>query len=375
MPRALAPDDLYKLRIPTDPRLSPDGSPRPRHAPDVGARKATATATRSGSCRSIEAAASARQLTLGARNDSSPRWSPDGRSIAFLSDRRHIVEEEPDAPDKKDREDGSQVHLLSLDGGEARRLTDLPRGVGGFEWSPDGSKTRRDVDVPPRQPQGRPPGARARPEARSPTDPPESDYRYIDRLGYMFNGPGFIYDQVAHLWIVDVATGEATRLTDGPTSDEDPAWSPDGTQDRLRDAAAAATTTWLPVRHRRDRRRHRAADADHERPASRSSSCRRGCPTARRSPRSAAGCRRTATATTSGCSRPTASEATPNGGRNLSDRHDIMPGSAMNSDITPGEGSRLMPSADGALAVVPRPEGRRPTSCGGSRRPTARSSS
>ena len=67
-------------------------------------------------------------------------------------------------------------------------------------------------------------------QKREPTDPPESDYRFIDRLGYMFNGPGFIDDQVAHLWIVDVATGEATRLTDGPTSDEDAAWSPDGTQ-------------------------------------------------------------------------------------------------------------------------------------------------
>ena len=42
------------------------------------------------------------------------------------------------------------------------------------------------------------------------------------------------------------------------------------------------------------------------------------------------------------------SEATPDGGRNISDRHDIMPGSGMNSDITPGEGVRLIPSADGA---------------------------
>ena len=46
----------------------------------------------------------------------------------------------------------------------------------------------------------------------------------------MLNGPGFIDDKVAHLWLVDVATGAARRLTDGPTSDDEPAWSPDGTR-------------------------------------------------------------------------------------------------------------------------------------------------
>ena len=46
--------------------------------------------------------------------------------------------------------------------------------------------------------------------------PPPSDYRFVDRLDYMLNGTGFIYDQVTHLWLVDVATGAATRLTDGP---------------------------------------------------------------------------------------------------------------------------------------------------------------
>jgi Tol biopolymer transport system component len=155
------------------------------------------------------------------------RWSPDGRTVAFISDRRHLVEEEPDAGDKKDREDGSQIHLLSLDGGEARRLTDLSRGVNGFEWSPDGTKLVV-VSTSHRADRKDDRKARGLDQKREPTDPPESDYRYIDRLNYMFNGPGFIYDHVAHLWIVDVATGEATRLTDGPTSDDDPAWSPDG---------------------------------------------------------------------------------------------------------------------------------------------------
>src|SRR6185369_3392086 len=70
------------------------------------------------------------------------RFSPDGRTLGFLSDRRPLVEDEPDRTpvDGAEREDETQVHLLPLDGGEARRLTDLPRGVDRFEWSPDGTR-------------------------------------------------------------------------------------------------------------------------------------------------------------------------------------------------------------------------------------------
>ena len=127
-----------------------------------------------------------------------------------------LIEEEPDRPtDAKDREDVVQVHLLPLDGGEARRLTDLPRGVSGFEWSPDGARlvvtstsheATRELDL----------RRRGLDAARDPGAPPPSDYRYLDRLDYMLNGAGFVYDRVPHLWLVDVATGEASRLTDGP---------------------------------------------------------------------------------------------------------------------------------------------------------------
>jgi dipeptidyl aminopeptidase/acylaminoacyl peptidase len=345
VPRALAPDDLYKLRVPTDPRLSPDGS----HALVT----LQSSAPKGDGYRHAiwivpldPGAGEPRQLTLGARNDNSPQWSPDGRTIAFISDRRHIVEEEPDAPDKKDREDGTQVYLLPLDGGEARRLTDLPRGVGAFEWSPDGSKivvtstSHRGNRKEDRR-------ARGLDAKRKPTDPPESDYRYIDRLSYLFNGQGFIYDQVAHLWIVDVSSGEATRLSDGPTSDEDPAWSPDGTRiafarrpGRDYDLVFQSEIVVINVETGRRTRITNGPRPFFFVPA--------WLPDG--STIAALGGRLPQNAYRNDVWLFSADgkEGTPNGGRNLSDRHDLMPGSGMNSDITPGEGSRLIPSSDSA---------------------------
>jgi len=220
------PDDLYRIAIPTDPRLSPDGAWVTFSVQRVGAafdkyRTAIWLAPTDGSV-------PARQLTIGARRDGHARWSPDGRTIAFLSDRRTAVEEEPTAP--KDREDAVQVHLLPAGGpGEARRLTDLPRGADSFEWSPDGRwlavlSSSRSAD--------RAADARARrrlPDAK-PGTPPASDYRFFDRLGYQLNGAGFIDTRRPQIWLVEVETGAARRLTNLPSGASDLAWSPDGSR-------------------------------------------------------------------------------------------------------------------------------------------------
>jgi dipeptidyl aminopeptidase/acylaminoacyl peptidase len=62
------------------------------------------------------------QLTRAKKSSSAPAWSPDGRTLAFISDRT----------------DKRQIYLIDLAGGEARALTNVEDGVNAFAWSPDG---------------------------------------------------------------------------------------------------------------------------------------------------------------------------------------------------------------------------------------------
>ena len=336
MSRPVRPEDLYDLRIATDPRLSPDGRL-------VAFTVQVAAPRRDGYRHSIwlvaaDGSAPARQVTIGAKHDRRPRFSPDGRSLAFISDRRLTTEEMPGAPD--DREDGDQVHLLSLDGGEAHRLTDLPRGVEDFAWSPDGKQlavlsssrgATRDED------------ARKRGKAKKPDPkaPPTSDYRYADRLGYQFNGAGYIVGKETELWVVDATDGAARRLTTAGTTVSAPAWSPDGrriafstdrrpdrdqmwhqqvyvvdaakgTETRITDLGHSyfAQPTWSP-----DGRT--LAVLGHRYPA------------------------RAGSRNDIWLFAADGSEADRASGRNLSGRHDLMAGAGMSSDLTPGEEPRL----------------------------------
>ncbi len=349
-PRAPHPDDLYAFAIATDPRLSPAGDL-------VVFTLQTVAPARDGYRRALWAVPAdgsnpARRLTIGARHDRAARFSPDGRTLAFLSDRRLVAEELPGAPD--DREDGVQVHLLPLDGpGEARRLTDLPRGADGIAWSPDGRRlavlsaslgaTRAD-DARRRGRSSTPP---------APGSPPPSDYHYLDRLRSMLNGAGFVYPLVRQLWMVDAETGEARRLTDLPASAEAPAWSPDGSRiafvadlDRDRDlrwrsdvhvldvetgaltritgGGVFGAPVWLP-------------DGD------------RLVVLGNRLPARGGSRNDIWSFAADG------SENGRDGGRNLSAPHDLMPGSAMSSDLTIGEEARLAITADGTAVLFSAP--------------------
>jgi len=131
--RAVRADDLYRLRLITDPQISPDG----RRVAFVLSQMDQEKDDYVTNIYLVDREGEVRQLSQ--RNkDGGPRWSPDGRSLAFLSDRR-----QPGVP---------QLYLLPLSGGEAMRVTDHAGGVAYPEWSPDGAMIAylaRDDEISP----------------------------------------------------------------------------------------------------------------------------------------------------------------------------------------------------------------------------------
>ena len=124
---------------------------------------------------------------------SAPRWSPDGRHLAFTA----VVDEVP------------QLYLADLSGDTVQRLTSFPHGViGAASWSPDGALIAVSV-------------VRSRRTDRT------LPYA-VDRTPWLIDGMGEVTDALSDICTVDVESGFTTRLTDHPTVDLDPRWSDDG---------------------------------------------------------------------------------------------------------------------------------------------------
>jgi len=118
-----------------------------------------------------------RQLTFSDRSDSSPRWSPDGRSIAFLSTR------------DTNREGGAQLFLLPMTGGEAEKLLDRAEGVSAFRWSPDGARIALLMQEP-------------KSEAQQQREKDKDDGRIVDKD-----------TRLPRVWVLDVASRAVRQLT------------------------------------------------------------------------------------------------------------------------------------------------------------------
>ncbi|MBM3790106.1 MAG: S9 family peptidase [Acidobacteria bacterium] len=141
----------------------------------------------------------ARRFTAGLRNDTNPLWSPDGKWIAFLSGR------ETKRGSESERSPKAQVWLIPFGGGEAQPLTEAKSGVGGgFCWSPDGRKIAFTSAEPPTEQE----------EKRLKE---KRDMIHVDRDIKM-----------NQLWLVDVETRQARQLTHDRADVRDPQWSRDG---------------------------------------------------------------------------------------------------------------------------------------------------
>jgi dipeptidyl aminopeptidase/acylaminoacyl peptidase len=194
----MQPDDVYRLTGTGDPRLSPDGATvayvqswidEEQHEPRSAIWSVPA-----------DSSAPPRRLTFGGLRDSSPRWSPDGRWLAFTSAR-------DDVP--------AQLFVLPVDGpGESRQLTTLKGAIEGVAWAPD---SERIAFV-----------SRAHDLADDIEDVAKRPPRRFTRLQFRLDNEGWTQGRTHHLHTVGLEGAEPVRLTDGDAEDQMPAWSPDG---------------------------------------------------------------------------------------------------------------------------------------------------
>lgn len=197
-------EDLLRFRLVGDPTIAPDGS---RIAFTVRHVDREKNKVRCAIWVVSSHGEEPRQFTAEGHQDVMPRWSPDGRTLAFVSDRA---------------DDESQICLIPADGGEARVLTHLePGGIDELVWSPDCTRLAFTYRATPAE---RTKKARKQREEIGASTPP----RVHTTLFYRLDGFGYFDGAYAQVWTVDVSTGETRQLTDEPLPHSSLCWSPDG---------------------------------------------------------------------------------------------------------------------------------------------------
>lgn len=205
MKRTIRAQDLYSMQVINGLRISPDG----RYVVFQQSRVDQKTEKKYTNLWVGEVdKGKARQFTFGNHNDTLPRWSPDSSQLAFLSNR-------------EDREKPPQIYLISINGGEARRLTDIRGSISDLAWSPDGRRLACSVQKTDAE------------ELERQADEQKRKLgvvsRRIERVLYKLDGSGYLPKERTHIWVVDARSGRARQLTDHALYDElYPAWSPDG---------------------------------------------------------------------------------------------------------------------------------------------------
>ncbi len=213
--RNMTEKDLFDFAWVGDPQISPDGS-------TVAFVKVTVNAAKTNYDTSIWAVSTSgsdepHRLTSGTR-DNTPRWSPDGKYLAFVRS--------PETPSPGSNA-APQIYMMAMSGGDSWQVTSIPRGAGGIGWSPDGkwivfgnSQTMEEV-------------ARNGKPAPTPADGHDSDVRVITRAVYRSDGGGYNdYIHAGHIWVVPAPRSPEEKvtpkqLTRGDFNEGGAVWSPD----------------------------------------------------------------------------------------------------------------------------------------------------
>ncbi|MGK0219964.1 MAG: dipeptidyl aminopeptidase/acylaminoacyl peptidase, partial [Planctomycetota bacterium] len=198
--RPLVIDDFFQLKYVGNPHLSPDGQ-WIAYTQTTSDLKKDKSETRIWMIPS--AGGEALPMTAKGSSASSPRWSPDGKYLSFLSKRG----------------DGkTQVWALNRLGGEAQELTKVVQGVGGYEWSPDSQRLLLQITDP---------------KPYELTEDKKDDKKprphVIDRLQFKRDNTGYLDRYRTHLYVYTPGSEKnPIQITSGDFDDSSPVWSPDG---------------------------------------------------------------------------------------------------------------------------------------------------
>jgi len=190
--RKITIEDLYEMKFVSDPQISPDGKFLAYVVKTVDKEDETKyqnhiyMVNADGSNFPI-------QFTNLGKSETNPRWSPDGKFLAFNA--------------KKG--DNTQIYKVPVDGGAPLLVTNNDFNAGTPIWSPDGTKIAFSAKVFPED-----------------YEKAETDVKYIDNLRYKFNGTGFYDGKVSQIHYVDLNNNETKQLTTGEYPCSDPTWSP-----------------------------------------------------------------------------------------------------------------------------------------------------
>ncbi len=206
----LTASDVFNLEYASDPQMSPDGKKilYVRQFADIMSDRNLSNIW------VIDAdGTNHRPVTTGHRNEFSPRWSPDGMRIIYISD-----------------QDGTaQIYLRWMDNGQTAKLTNLQYPPGGISWSPDGKNLAFTSFVSEQGPQ----------IANIPAPPPGAKWadpaKVIDKLIYRFNGPGYLTPGYTHLFVLPAEGGTPRQISSGNFQHggaafraSEAVWTPDG---------------------------------------------------------------------------------------------------------------------------------------------------